>query len=200
MVEKPHPTLDFVRQRITSYRPRRLDPDGRPPAAVLLPLYTKDGKLHLLFTRRTDLVEHHKGQISFPGGAADPGDRDLAHTALRETHEELGVAPEDVEIFGPIDDWITISDFLVTPYVGAITRPAPYPFRPHHLEVDELLEVPLYHLQNDENVVAEWRRFGDQDILTYSFHWGEHLIWGVTARILKHFLDLLEPDPPAERA
>jgi 8-oxo-dGTP pyrophosphatase MutT (NUDIX family) len=199
MADTLRPTLDFIRQRIASYRPRRLDPEGRPPAAVLLPLYEKTGDQHLLFTRRTDLVEHHKGQISFPGGAADPEDRDLAQTALRETHEELGIAPDDVEIFGPLDDWLTVSDFVVTPYVGAITRPAPYPFRRNRLEVEELIVVPLHHLQNDANVVAEWRRFGGQDILTYSFQWGEHLIWGVTARILKHFLDLLEPDAPAER-
>ena len=191
--------LDFIRERVTAYRPRQIEPEGRPRAAVLLLLYNKDGQHHLLFTRRTDLVEHHKGQISFPGGAADPGDRDLRGTGLRETYEELGIAPEDVDIFGPLDEWITVSNFVVTPFAGAITRPAPYPFRPNHFEVAELLEVPILHLQDDANVVSEWRRLGDRDILTYTYRWGDHLIWGVTARMLKHFLDLLTSEAPPER-
>jgi len=191
--------LEFIRERVTAYRPRQIEPEGRPRAAVLLLLYNKGGQQHLLFTRRTDLVEHHKGQISFPGGAADPGDRDLRETALRETYEELGIAPEDVDIFGPLDDWITVSNFVVTPFAGAITRPAPYPFRQNCFEVEELLEVPLNHLQNDSNVVSEWRRINGQDILTYTYRWGDHLIWGVTARMLKHFLDLLAPEAAPER-
>jgi len=191
--------IEFIRERVTAYRPRQIDAEGRPRAAVLLLLYDKDGQQHLLFTRRTDLVEHHKGQISFPGGAADPGDRDLRETAFRETYEELGIAPEDVDIFGPLDDWITVSNFVVTPFAGAITRPAPYPFHQNHFEVAELLEVPILHLQNDSNVVSEWRRINGQDILTYTYRWGDHLIWGVTARMLKHFLDLLAPEAAPER-
>jgi 8-oxo-dGTP pyrophosphatase MutT (NUDIX family) len=191
--------IDFIRERVTAYRPRQIEPEGRPRAAVLLPLYDKGGQQHLLFTRRTDLVEHHKGQISFPGGGADPGDRDLQQTALRETHEELGIAPEDVDVFGPLDDWVTVSDFVVTPFAGAITCPAPYPFRPNSFEVDELLEVPLHHLQNDANVVGEWRRINGQDVLTYIYRWGDHIIWGVTARMLKQFLDLLAPEAAQER-
>lgn len=191
--------IEFIRERVTAYRPRQIEAEGRPRAAVLLLLYNKGGQQHLLFTRRTDLVEHHKGQISFPGGAADPEDRDLRETALRETYEELGIAPEDVDIFGPLDDWITVSNFVVTPFAGAITRPAPYPFHQNHFEVAELLEVPILHLQNDSNVVSEWRRINGQDILTYTYRWGDHLIWGVTARMLKHFLDLLAPEAAPER-
>ncbi len=193
------PMLDFIRQRVTAYRPRQIEPEGRPRAAVLMLLYDKAGQQHLLFTRRTDLVEHHKGQISFPGGAADPTDHDLRETALRETHEEVGIAREDVDLFGPLDDWITLSNFVVTPFAGAITRPAPYPFRPNDFEVAELLEVPLLHLQDGSNVVSERRRVNGQDILTYTYRWGDSLIWGVTARMLKHFLDLLAPEGPPER-
>lgn len=162
-----------------------------PRAAVLIPLYEKDGELHVLFTVRTELVEHHKGQISFPGGAADETDADLRETALRETYEEVGVRPEHVEVFGRLDDFITVSNFVVAPYVGSITVPAPYPFDKNELEVAAILEVPLAHLLDRANVESEVRRIQGRDVLTYMFRFNRHVIWGATARILKQFLDLI---------
>jgi 8-oxo-dGTP pyrophosphatase MutT (NUDIX family) len=191
--------LEAIRQAVASHRPRRIQPEGRPEAAVLLLVYEVHGEPHILFTLRTHLVETHKGQISFPGGAADPEDDDLRLTALRETYEELGVRPDDVEVVGQLDDSPSISGFMVTPYVGFIRGPVPYPFRPNHHEVAELIEVPLSHLMDRANVTEEVRHIDGRDLVMYSYLFRGHVIWGLTARILKQFLDLLEPalvEPP----
>lgn len=191
--------LEAIRRVVASHEPTRIEPEGRPPAAVLVLVYELDGEPHTVFTLRTDLVETHKGQISFPGGAADPGDDDLRLTALRETDEELGVRPEDVEVVGQLDDWPAISGFVVTPYVGLIHGPTPYPFRPNQHEVAEVIEVPLSHLMDGRNVTEEVRQYDGRDVVMYAYLFKEHVIWGLTARILKQLLDLLAPalvEPP----
>jgi 8-oxo-dGTP pyrophosphatase MutT (NUDIX family) len=139
-------TRDLLRPLLATYEPKLNDAPGLIPAAVMLLLYERDGEEHLLFQVRSQLVEHHKGEISLPGGARDPEDESLLATALRETHEEIGVAPEHIEVFGRIDDFTTRTNFVMAPYVGASTAPAPYPFQAATLEVDQLLEVPLAHL------------------------------------------------------
>ena len=191
--------LEAIRRVVASYQPRRIQPEGRPEAAVLLLIYEVHGEPHVLFTLRTDLVETHKGQISFPGGAADPEDDDLHLTALRETYEEVGVRPEHVEVVGQLDDSPSISGFMVTPYVGLIRGRVPYPFRPNLHEVAELIEVPLSHLMDSANFTEEMRQIDGRDVVMYSYLFRGHVIWGLTARILKRFLDLLAPalvEPP----
>jgi 8-oxo-dGTP pyrophosphatase MutT (NUDIX family) len=111
-------------------------------ASVLLPLFIKDGHYRLLLMRRTNTVEHHKGEVSFPGGVVDEKDDNLESTAKRETFEEIGVKDEDIEILGQLDDMTTItSQFIVHPFVGIV--PFPYEFNLSRGEVDHLIEVPL---------------------------------------------------------
>ncbi|MBF6600877.1 MAG: CoA pyrophosphatase [Dehalococcoidia bacterium] len=184
--------LDDIRARVAAYRPASIDEPALARAAVLLPLYQHAGELAVLFTVRSELVEHHKGQISFPGGGYDAADGDLRVTALRETWEEIGVAREHVELFGQLDEMVTISDFLVRPFVGLITQPGPYPFVHSEVEVAQILEVPLRHLQHAANVVAEERTYQGRTMMTYSYRFGDHLIWGATARIIHGFLDLVQ--------
>jgi 8-oxo-dGTP pyrophosphatase MutT (NUDIX family) len=184
---------EAIRQVMASHQPQRIQPEGRPEAAVLLLIYEKHDEPHVLFTLRTYLVETHKGQISFPGGAADPDDDDLRFTALRETYEEVGVQREDVEVVGQLDDWPSISGFVVTPYVGFLHGRVPYRFRPNRHEVAELIEVPLSHLLDESNTTEEVRHVGGRDVLMHSYVFKKHVIWGLTARILRQFLDLLEP-------
>jgi hypothetical protein len=105
----------------------------------------------------------------------------------------LGVRPEDVEVVGQLDDWVSITGFLVTPYVGFIHAPTPYPFQPNQHEVAEVIEVPLSHLLDESNVTEEVRQYDGRDVVMYSYVYNEHVIWGLTARILKQFLDLVEP-------
>ena len=183
--------IERIRSRLDAYTPSLIEGESLPRAAGLLPLYEHRNETHVLFTVRSELVEHHKGQISFPGGGADAGDADLAHTAVRETWEEIGVAPEDVELLGQLDEMITISNFLVRPFVGRILRPGPYPFVHSEIEVAEIIEVPLSHLLDPANAQTEQRLYQGRGITAYSYRFGEHLIWGATARILRQFLELL---------
>jgi 8-oxo-dGTP pyrophosphatase MutT (NUDIX family) len=158
-------------------------------AAVLVPLYNKNGNCHLLFTKRTDLVKYHKGEISFPGGMVDDRDVSLEDTALRETHEEIGLKESDVRVLGILDDIVTITEFIVTPFIGLF--PYPYPFKTSPVEIAELIEVPLSFLLTKKNLTEhEITRMGRREII-HAYQYGEHTIWGATARILKQFLDLI---------
>ena len=161
---------------------------ARRRAAVLVPLFVRDRQLWILFTRRTDTVEHHRGQISFPGGAEEGGDESLFQTALRETEEELGIAPPDVRLLGRLSPIVTITDFYVEPYVAAI--PQPYVFRPAASEIAEVLEVPVLALLDPSILETKSLPGRSEPILFY--HHGEHVIWGATARILSELLETLE--------
>lgn len=158
-------------------------------AAVLIPLFEKEGQDHLLLTRRTDKVPLHKGQISFPGGRQDPADPDLLATALREAREEMGIEEKDVKILGELDDIATVTDFRVTPFVGWI--PYPYAFRINLQEIEEAIEVPVAALLDPANVRQEWQQRHGKAYLALSYQYGPHHIWGATAMIIQQFLDLL---------
>ena len=180
-------------QRIRDILARRVRSKVEAPslicAAVLIPLLSKNGEWYVLVTQRTQHVEHHKGQISFPGGACDPDDADLQATALRETFEEIGVPPESVEILGALDDFVTVTDFVVSPFVGVIPHPLAY--RLNGREVDAVIEVPISYLRDRAHLRVEQREYQGRvhDVLFWDY--GSHVIWGATARILKSFLDLL---------
>ena len=134
-------------------------------------------------------MEHHKGEISFPGGGKDPEDRNFLDTALREVHEEMGISAEDVTILGQLDDVVTISRFRVRVFVGTI--PYPYPFKPSAAEIAEVLEVPIPELLNPATRLEEmWSTDGKQSKV-YRYAYGEHVISGATAKIINQFLELL---------
>jgi 8-oxo-dGTP pyrophosphatase MutT (NUDIX family) len=182
--------LQQIRDFLADYRPRRLAQNETTPAAVFLLLYEKAGEPYIVLTRRTEDVEHHKGETSFPGGAFDLQDGDLLTTALRETEEEIGVRPEDVEVLGQLDDIVTITGFLVSPFVGVLRTPS-YPFAVNAHEVAELVEVPLRHLMDERNLEQSVGRLGDRWFPILAYQYGDHRIWGATARILKGFFDHL---------
>ena len=190
MVVREASLIQQIRNFLATYQPVRLSVADATPAAVLLLLYEQEGEPHILLTRRTDYVEHHKGETSFPGGAFDPEDGDLLATALRETEEEIGVRPEDVEVLGRLDDIVTITDFLVSPFVGVLPSPN-YPFMLNAHEVAELVEVPLRHLMDERNLEWAVRQLRDRPVPILTYRYDDHRIWGATARILKGFLDHL---------
>jgi 8-oxo-dGTP pyrophosphatase MutT (NUDIX family) len=162
-------------------------------AAVLLPLLWKRGEWHVAVTQRTHNVEHHRGQISFPGGACEPGDDGLLDTALRETFEEIGMPPEAVEVLGALDDFPTITYFVVTPFVGVI--PHPFAYRVNEAEVEAVVEVPLSFLLAPDHVRVEEREHEGQiyEVLFWDYQEAArtYTIWGATARTLRSFLDLI---------
>jgi len=157
-------------------------------AAVLLPLIWHENDWNLLFTRRTDRVESHKGQVSFPGGACDDEDDRPEVTALREAHEELGIQPKDVKILGRLTNLLTISFFRVTPVVGVI--PWPYVFHVENAEVARVFTIPMNWLAQNANR-WQFRIPGtSRDVIFYHPYDGE-LLWGATARITVDFLETI---------
>jgi 8-oxo-dGTP pyrophosphatase MutT (NUDIX family) len=179
---------DLIRLRLAGRSRRSIDDRGLRRAAVLVPLFDDRGEPQVLFTRRTDTVEHHKGQISFPGGAADPGDPSALATALRETEEELGIPGDRIQVLGMLDDLqATVSGFLITPSVGII--PHPFPLRINRAEIADVLTVPLRIFRDPSKLRVEERERGGQRVDVFFYTHGPHEIWGVTARIMNNFID-----------
>lgn len=194
----PLPGLEA--QLVMAPKPRVLPGDrheGEPrQGAVLLLLYPREGRLFLLLTRRSEHVLRHKGQISLPGGAREPGDASLWWTALREAAEEVAVAPEEVRYVGVLSPlYVAASHFEVHPFVGyAPERPN---FAPSDYEVAALIEMPLHRiLEEDAKREEVWVRDGSERRVPL-YLWGDHIIWGATAMILTELETLLRAEVDA---
>ena len=190
-------TLDelvaLTRGRLAARR-RRVVPKGAlVRAAVLVPLIDR-GEPCLVFTKRTEHVGTHRGQISFPGGTLDPADPSLLDAALRECEEEVGLPRAAVEPLGALDDTETVAtQFVITPWVGVIRGPVAW--RPDGEEIERVIEVPWAALVDRANVrVEHWEREGVVREM-YFYNYRGETIWGATARIVKHYLDLLTGAP-----
>jgi 8-oxo-dGTP pyrophosphatase MutT (NUDIX family) len=151
-------------------------------AAVLIPLISHPQGLTVLFTQRTTHLRSHSGQVSFPGGRAEPGDASAEFTALREAEEEIGVRPASVEVLARLPDYRTRTGYRVTPVIGLLTPPVAFMPDPH--EVAEIFEVPLHFLLDERNRQRRTREFQGQQVGYYVFEYGEKAIWGATAGML----------------
>jgi 8-oxo-dGTP pyrophosphatase MutT (NUDIX family) len=151
------------------------------PAAVLIPVIVHEQPT-VLFTQRTAHLKNHSGQVSFPGGRAEPGDASAEFTALRETEEEIGLAMQRVEVLARLPDYRTRTGFRVTPVIGLVTPPLV--LVPDPREVAEVFEVPLAFLMDERNRQRRTREFQGQQVAYYVFEYGERIIWGATAGIL----------------
>lgn len=181
--EPPHPEFPY---------PLEWLPGEPRPAAVLIPLLRKEGEWHVLFTRRTATLAEHSGQVAFPGGRADPHDTGPEMTALREAREEIGLQPEDVQILGRLREFLTITNYLVTPVVGQI--PWPYPLRVAQDEVVRTFTIPLAWLANPAHYEERQRAlpapYGSVPVIYFQHYDGE-LLWGVSASFTLALLDIL---------
>jgi len=160
-------------------------------AAVLLPLLKAGDDWHLLFIKRTEIVNHHKGQIAFPGGAFEPEDGTLLQTALRETQEEIGLHPEKVNILGRIKSFHTTSNFTITPYVALIDWP--FEIILSQDEVSKVVIYPVSWLADPSNWEEKDVQLDDGSSVHAYFYlpYQGEILWGATARIVKNFIDLL---------
>jgi 8-oxo-dGTP pyrophosphatase MutT (NUDIX family) len=157
------------------------------PAAVLVPVQERKDGDYLILTQRSARLQHHSGQVAFPGGRVDPNDQGSLETALRETYEEIGILPSHVQILGQLDQVTAAYNFLVTPYVGLV--PFPYEFRLNHAETAAVFSVPVAELLK-RGCLTEDGFFSSNGEPIYHFRYDGWDIWGATARILKQFLEL----------
>jgi 8-oxo-dGTP pyrophosphatase MutT (NUDIX family) len=160
------------------------------PASVLL-LLERGAGYSMIFTKRTDTVDHHKGEVSFAGGSRDPEDADARATALREAWEELGVDPATVTVLGELDELVTVTRFLVTPVVGIMDAGAP--LAPNPAEVERVLRVPMTHLRDAGMWFDDVRTWRGETHRLRSCRFGDDVIWGATSRILQNFLAVVPP-------
>jgi len=192
-------TEDFIKSRLTESDPSNPSSDGYTEidltqdmqlkcAAVLVPLVWENDEWNLLFTRRSDRVESHKGQVSFPGGACDEGETTPEQTALREADEEIGLSPKDVRVLGRLKNMITISHFRVTPVVGVIKWPTVFKLGEH--EVARVFTIPLGWLSQPSNRWQFEIQGRSRAVIAYHPYDGE-LLWGATARMTVEFLSAL---------
>ncbi len=187
--------VTHIRSALVSRQKSYISDPSKKPSAVLLLLYPKHEEYHVMFTVRTSLVDDHKGEISFPGGAFHDGeDKSLLETAIRESFEEVGVLPENVEILGELDDMLTRSSYIISPFVGTLKQSQS--FAPAEAEVAEIVEVPLRVLLSPDTV-----KYGESQPITYAgrnvpgiyYHHDDYVVWGATARMLTQFLDICFP-------
>ena len=182
--------LALIRDALAAQPPRTVDVPERRKAAVLIMLFERDGEPWVVLTKRTETVGAHKGEISFPGGAHDVTDADMYATAVRETQEELGVHPDGLTLLGALDDYPTFSSgFIVSPYIAAVEPPEEW--LPSEAEIAHVIELPLARLAA-EGRMDVWERDGVRFPM-HIFDVDGNYVWGVTAFILRRFLDVVGP-------
>jgi 8-oxo-dGTP pyrophosphatase MutT (NUDIX family) len=157
-------------------------------ACVLIPLVRTNAAWSILFSRRSANLAAHSGQIAFPGGAVEEGEA-LEAAAVRETEEEVGIPPRQVELIGRLDDLITNSGFLVAPFAGVIAERIEYVLQ--ESEVEEVFEVPVDALLQPTQPEVRYVSFRQRQYPAYFYRYEQYEIWGLTGRILKAFLDLV---------
>jgi len=153
-------------------------------AAVLMPIFERNGVPHFLLTKRTDEVETHKGQISFPGGMRE-AEEDLEQTALRETFEEVGIERDKISVLGRFHDYLSITDYRVSPYAAYISTP--FITKPQTREVAEILEVPFSVFTDPNRLRIDQGSRRGEKVSVYFYSYGAHEIWGLTALIIRDF-------------
>jgi 8-oxo-dGTP pyrophosphatase MutT (NUDIX family) len=182
----PQELYRILSANLSNGQRRELQVDGFQKAAVLVPLIDMGEECTLLFTKRTETVETHKGQVSFPGGVVDGTDLDPIHTALRETQEEIGITAGLVQTLGLLDDLMTPAGFVITPVVGFLKVPPRV--SPSEIEVAEVFEIPLSFFANPAQGRREYREFRGQRHEVWFYDTGRHIIWGATANIVRMVL------------
>lgn len=197
--------MDMLRIRLPQQPPELTEHDdydglaamaAAVKAAVLLPVILREEPV-LLFTRRTTRLARHSGQVSFPGGRSEAGDRSPMETALRETFEETGIAPSFVTVAGYLDRYLTGTGFDIQPVVGLVAEG--FALVPDPQEVAEIFEVPLAFLCDPANARRESRDIGGRTRRFYAFTYGDHEIWGATAAMVVSLAQRLNAITPAAR-
>ncbi len=163
--------------------------DELTPAAVLVPLTPTENGLDVVLTKRSPALNKHPGQVSFPGGRMDEDDRDLVWTALRESHEEIALEPDDVTVYGALLKLPTITGYTVTAYVGEF--PQPYELDPNPNEIETLIQAPLMHFAQDDIYRLEYQTWENHEFPMHYFDYEDQVVWGATGFMLYTLLEYL---------
>ena len=180
------------RMRVTSDKSYNFDntEEDAIQSAVLILLYEENGVICFTLTERTQTVEHHRGQISLPGGARE-ADEKLSSTAIRETQEEIGIYAYDVDLIGALSPlFVPVTGFIINPFVGIIN--ANFDPQPAPEEVETVISVHVNELLNDDNELQEKRNLRGYDVNIPYFLLSGHKVWGATAMILSEFKTVLK--------
>ncbi|MGA9405642.1 MAG: CoA pyrophosphatase [Bacteroidota bacterium] len=180
----------FIREKLVHYQRRIIDKNTLTKSAVLIPIVNTEKGLELLFTKRSETVEHHKGQISFPGGATDEADLSPADTALRESLEEIGLERSAISILGVMDDLQTPTGFVVTPVIGFIQKLPP--LRINLEEVAQVIFVPLVRFFDDGLRHSIMKERDGVMVEVFSYEVWEEPVWGATAFFVNQLVNVLK--------
>lgn len=178
-----------IRQRLATLSPRIIAKNYTAEAAVLIPMFWREGEPHFLLTQRTQQVSTHKGQISFPGGSRDAIDSSLCSTALRETEEEIGITVDWIEILGQFDEYRSKTNLLVAPFVGFLKEG--FTVLKNSQEVEQIVEVPFDFFCRTTPREEIRQRHGKPKII-YFYGYESHVIWGLTAAIIQDLIEFLQ--------
>lgn len=189
---------ELLSERLSNYAPRQLTLDF-PEAAVLVPITDNPDNPEMIFTLRSAKLNTHRGQVAYPGGMRDKEDTSLLHTALRETHEEIGLPPEQVQVIAPLSQVMSLHRILVTPYVGVI--PEDHPLQANPDEIESIFRVPISFFLEDRRERTDALSYIDSTFYVPCYQWQHYQIWGMSALVLVDFLnavydagiDILEP-------
>ncbi len=182
--------LSLIKEKLRGYQAKEIPAAKGICAGVVIPIFEKDGTVYIVLTRRSDMVRVHKGEISFPGGMCEDDDGSTMNTALRECCEEIGVPAKDIEVIGKLDDMVTLTGFVITPYVGII--PYPYDFKTSPGEVAYLVYLPFDFLKEAVPVMETAEYKGTRMEEVPSIYYQGERIWGATCRILLKFKRIIE--------
>ncbi|MFW5713927.1 MAG: NUDIX hydrolase [Brevefilum sp.] len=196
----PHLSFDEIRQAVETYQIKQEGflserytsehLDKLRPAAVIIPLLLHDDRWHVLLTHRSEELVEHRGQVAFPGGARERVDNDLRDTALREMHEEIGVNPRNVRVFGHLGDLPILTGYLARLFVGKI--PWPYDLKINFAEVESAFIVPLHWLVDPDHRTVQYRSYAGREFPVIFFdHFEGHQLWGASAEMTLALLDAL---------
>ncbi|MFN3581298.1 MAG: NUDIX hydrolase [Pseudomonas sp.] len=180
--------LDKMRMRVGEYRPRQIETGGMPEAGVLIPVTSVDHQPEIILTVRSQRLSTHSGEVAFPGGRRDPGDVDLRYTALRETHEEIGLEPGLVDVIGPMGSLVSRYGIKVTPFVGVV--PDVFELVPSSYEIETVFRVPVSYFLEDQREMTHRIDYEGRSWYVPSYRYEGHKIWGLTALMLVEFMNV----------